>query len=161
MAETVLDGGKSIFPDAGPDTKLACAAGTVSWTQKDLRRSGTFCVKASTAKDAEPVKEGPAITFHKNGARHEEGFYANGKRTGHWMTFNDRGNKESEGDWTDGERDGLYISFWPTGKRSAEAHYKAGKMNGETKTWDDRGKLMAISVFADDTMVSQKEFADY
>src|SRR6185295_13716056 len=71
MAEIPLDAGKSMAPDAGPDSKLACAAGTVSWNKRDLRQTGIFCVRAATAKDPEPVKHGPAITFHRNGARHE------------------------------------------------------------------------------------------
>lgn len=155
MAETALS-------DAGlPSDKIVCPPGSVAWSKKDLRSTGTFCVTKATEKEFEPLKQGPSVTFHRNGAVHEQGPYDAGKRTGHWIVWSAAGNKESEGDWANGLRDGLYVSFWPNGKRSAEAHYKAGKMNGVAKTWDDRGKLMAINVFEDDKIVSQKEFANY
>jgi beta-galactosidase len=160
MAETPIPEPTGLKIDAGVD-KLVCPGGTIQWNHKDIRESGNFCVTKATETDAEPVKQGPSVTFHRNGMRHEQGTYDANKRTGHWIVFSAAGNRESEGDWANGLRDGLYVSFWPNGKRSAEAYYKAGKMNGVAKTWDDRGKLMAINVFDDDKLVSQKEFANY
>jgi hypothetical protein len=159
-AETPVPKLEPIGPDASMETKLDCPKGTVPWGGKGTKGAdGIYCVTQATAKAADPVREGPSLTFHKNGARHLEGRWEAGKRSGHWITWSDRGTKESESDWVAGQRDGLYVAYWANGKRSAEAHYRGDKMNGESKTWDDRGKLMAISQYADDKLVSQKEYA--
>lgn len=159
-AETPVPDVEPIAPDASIATKLDCPRGTVPWGGKAVKGAdGLYCVTAASARSREPVREGPSLTFHQNGARRLEGRWEKGQRTGHWLTWSDRGTKESEMDWVAGKREGLYVAYWPNGKRSAEAHYRDDKMDGESKTWDDRGKLMAITEYAADKLVSQKELA--
>jgi hypothetical protein len=56
-------------------------------------------------------KDGPWISYHKNGQLDSKGTRKNGKKDGPWVRYHDNGQLWFKGTYKDGKRDGPFESY--------------------------------------------------
>lgn len=121
--------------------------------------------------------QGPFVEYGSRGTKIGEGTYKNGKKAGAWTFWWDNGKKQSQGAYVAGERTGLWTyydekgrktsqgelrtvgkvekkqgrwTFWhANGTKSQEGTFREGKKDGAWKTYDEKGRQLAVLVFRD------------
>ena len=72
-------------------------------------------------------KDGPYVSYHKNGQLYEKGTYKDGKLDGPWVEYYKDGHLLFKGTFKDGKRDGPWIFYWSNGQLDFKGTYKDGK----------------------------------
>lgn len=118
--------------------------------------------------------DGEFTSWHKNGNKHENYYFINGKVEGEYIELNENGtiankNQFKEGNHIDGpcnhydsngglirehsyrngRYDGKYVDYYSPGKPKVEKHYREGNILGEQKEYFENGKIKAVSHFDD------------
>lgn len=94
---------------------------------------GVFC------QTDKRVNQGRGTTFHGNGKKESEGYYANNFATGVRTEWDRAGNKILEAEFDKGSENGMVIEYHPNGKVKAERRYVHGKRQGPSILWDEEG----------------------
>lgn len=141
---------------APKDAKLATVVLPCPEHTKQLRiDTATYCVKSPIARGGVPIKHGPAVWFHANGAIASQGLYRDDARDGVWASWDEQGRRMSVVTYGGGEYDGMYVTWWANGTRQSEIMWKAGKKHGIAKAWGDDGKLLAVTQYDHDKVVQK------
>jgi hypothetical protein len=121
---------------------LPCPAGSELLYVGDT----VYCIEVGTA-ETRPIRQGPSVSFHPNGALKEQGLYQDDERTGVWVGWDDSGQKSNVVCYREGAFHGLYITFWPNGVRQTEIQFSDGKKHGTSKSWTDDGAPLTFKRF--------------
>ncbi len=88
--------------------------------------------------------QGPMTAFHPNGAKAEQGQFANHLAEGVWVTWDENGRKLTQTQYANGEKDGVETEWYPGGETIKEQRtYRAGVREGVTTVWDEKGRKRA------------------
>lgn len=158
---------------------IDCPAGTKPAGKAPPDGFEAWCQRVTPT--GEVTREGPAMTWHPDGARASVGTYANNRKDGFWSTYYPDGSPQAEGSYEIGVQAGLWKEYHPGGALKAEGEYAGGKPNGywtywhangqlqtagdlvngqKTGTWiehDEQGKPKTERVYRDGRIVTQRE----
>ena len=73
-------------------------------------------------------REGPSISYYKNGQLFYEGEYKNGKQEGPWFFYQETGQLKREVNYNDGQRDGPWTIYHNNGQLDSKGEYKNGEI---------------------------------
>ncbi len=86
-------------------------------------------------------KDGPWLTWHKNGKKESEGIYKDEVMTGQWKYWYENGNLRKETQYLAGEKNGIWRLFHEDTKRVREqVIYNKGQREGKYNMWYPDGK---------------------
>ena len=71
-------------------------------------------------------KEGPWVSYHKNGQISSKGAFKNGWKEGHWVTYYDNGQLETKGDYKNVRFEGPWVVYHDNGQLMSKGTYKDG-----------------------------------
>ena len=89
--------------------------------------------------NAQHMRHGPYVTFHKEDRIEKQGSYVHGKKHGKWTTFDKKGNKVWEIDYVEGLVHGKWTFFHMDGAKAQEINYQDGKKHGKWTVWSQKG----------------------
>lgn len=112
---------------------LACPAGTVANGTAPPNGDEAWC--ELRAPDRPPMRQGPSLTWHDNGAKASQGSFASGFRTGPWLFWHANGELSEQGPFVSGVREGIWTTWDATGARTSEGAYAGGKRDGAWTFW--------------------------
>jgi antitoxin component YwqK of YwqJK toxin-antitoxin module len=115
--------------------------------------NGKLESKGSYNDDGE--KTGEWHFWHENGAKETEGAYKNSNQTGEWTTWYDNGKLESKGPIENNLQTGQWTFWHENGEKESQGAFDDEEQRHGTWTeWDDTGKVIRTSVYANGELIS-------
>jgi len=84
-------------------------------------------------------RDGPLISYYRNGKKSQDGLYKDDKAYGLWTYYSPDGKESSELIYKDGKQDGLLIDWYENGQKKLERPFKDGKQDGLFTYWYKNG----------------------
>ena len=133
LASIVLYAGTS---EAAKKPRLRCPKGSVMAGNMPPKGFEIHCAQKGTGEKGKAVlsasiKNGPLVSYYKDGKVWRRGYYRKGKKHGNWIRYCNNGRKQLEVTYNLGTPVGNYRYFRPDGKVWLRGLYKAGKRYGK------------------------------
>lgn len=91
------------------------------------------------------VKDGPVVTYYRNGNKEVEGYIKNNHKQGTWKYFDTDGKIEFEINYKDGKKFGRYVHYCSNGQINDIMFYNSNQeLTGISKNFYCDGKIRAI-----------------
>ncbi|MEM1453226.1 MAG: hypothetical protein AAGI22_29255 [Planctomycetota bacterium] len=91
-------------------------------------------------------KDGPSLDYIGD-LLHEEGSYADGKRTGSWKSYHPNGALETQGSFVNGLQVGEWVEYHDNGQRKSIGGFENGVATGEWRGFHRQGERRYVSTY--------------
>ena len=141
--EPLATSGDASLKDTWWTQELACPVGAKLHGGVPPEHSLVGC------KTAQGKNVGRLTEFYPDGAKKEEGQYADHFAEGVWTLWDSKGNRIEETTYVHGKKEGVQTKWYPSGEIKTQRPYRGGMRHGTTNIWDERARKRTAIPYVD------------
>ncbi len=102
-----------------------------------------------TGREGKDLRNGPYITWHRNGQMAMQGKYVDDQPDGKFHFWHPNGQKAIEGEYVGGLQTGRWTWWHENGVRQIQGAFERGAQEGQWSWWSPEGKLAESAIYSD------------
>jgi antitoxin component YwqK of YwqJK toxin-antitoxin module len=128
-------------------------------SQEDARQAAMNAIESELNKNEKTITtypreqykiiNGPFVSYYKNGNKHEEGMFKDGKLDGPYILYTKEGSQWELHTYKEGILDGEFVRWFYNSKlKWHQRNYKSGLLDGYALTFFENGRLKEKTLFS-------------